>query len=215
MSIATLRRHAWRTTVACWLTIAASAASAASAATVAKAASADGAGQQKLPPNLSVPGQLRPLLEEALERSPTFREEIDLLRRTPRVRVTIRYGDLSIWHQMSAESLLHRYEFGAMMVETELYTLRDVVEVVAHELAHVCEAIEGVDLRALADRPGSGVRHVTARHYETRYAVETGLRVARETRDETETEAASMTPSATETPSCPEQEIHPYQRRRR
>ncbi len=132
-----------------------------------------------MPWNMGVPESLTPILEEALRRSPTFRHQMQELRRTPRVRMVISYGNLSTWHQLRAESTVYRYQWGALRVDTRLYTVRDVIEVVAHELEHVCEQIEGVDVRALSHRANSGVYNVGG-HYETRRAVLTGRQVAQE-----------------------------------
>lgn len=135
-----------------------------------------------LPANLNVPASLKPILEDVLRRSPTFREEVQMLRRAPHVRVTISFGNLSIWHVVRAESRIYRYQFGALLVDTRLYTLDDTAEVIAHELEHVREAIEGLDVRALADRKDSGV-YKTGPHYETRRAVLIGRQVAQEALD--------------------------------
>ena len=75
---------------------------------------------------------------------------------------------------------MSRYEWGALQVDTRLYTVRDVIEVIAHELEHVCEQIEGVDVRALSHQRNSGVYAVGSRHFETRRAVLIGRQVARE-----------------------------------
>jgi len=132
-----------------------------------------------VPANLKAPASLQPILEEVLRRSPTFRRQMLQLRRAPRVRMAISYGNLSIWHLLRAESTMYRYEFGAMKVDTRLYTVHDIVDVIAHELEHVCEQIEGLDVKALAHRAHSGVYN-TGAHYETQRAVLTGRQVARE-----------------------------------
>jgi hypothetical protein len=132
-----------------------------------------------IPGNMHVPESLKPILEEALRQSPTFRRQVQELRRTPRVRMAITYGSLSIWQVLRAESTMYLHEFGAVDVDTRLYTVRDAIEVVAHELEHVCEQIEGVDVRALSHRRNSGVFTVGS-HFETRRAVLTGRQVAQE-----------------------------------
>jgi hypothetical protein len=132
-----------------------------------------------MPANLRMPDTLKPILEDVLRRSPTFRRQVQELHRAPRVRMAISYGNLSIWHLLRAESTMYRYEFGAMMVDTRLYTLKDIVEVIAHEMEHVCEQIEGVDVKALSHKRNSGVYN-TGAHYETLRAVLAGRQVARE-----------------------------------
>jgi hypothetical protein len=133
----------------------------------------------RLPANLIVPEPLRPIVEEVLRRSPTFRRQVTELRRAPRVRMTVSFGNLSSWHTLRAESTVYRYQWGAMRVDTRLYTVRDIADVIAHELEHVCEQIEGVDVRALAHHHHSGVYN-RGGHYETQRAVYAGRQVARE-----------------------------------
>jgi hypothetical protein len=133
-----------------------------------------------MPANLTVPGTLRPLLEEVLRRSPTFRHQLLTLQHAPHVRMAISYGNVSTWHLLRAESTVSRYEWGALQVDTRLYTARDVVEVIAHEIEHVCEQIEGVDVRVLAQQRHSGVYAVGSHHFETRRAVLIGRQVAHE-----------------------------------
>lgn len=134
-----------------------------------------------IPANLKVPEALRTLLEEVMRRSPTFRHQVQELRHAPHVKMAISYGDVSNWHLLRAESTVLRYEWGALQVDTRLYTARDVIEVVAHELEHVCEQIEGLDVRALSHRRNSGVYAVAGgRHFETQRAIVIGRQVARE-----------------------------------
>jgi hypothetical protein len=141
-------------------------------------AASDGT-ESHLPTNFKVPEKLQPVLEEVLRRSPKFREQVQELRRTPHFRVTLSYGNLSIWHVLRAESHVSKYEFGAVRIDTRLYTAQDLVEVIAHELEHACEQIEGIDVRALAHQRHSGVSDVGG-HYETQRAVLAGRQVARE-----------------------------------
>jgi len=140
---------------------------------------ADGSLVTVLPANLTAPGTLRPLLEEMLRRSPTFRQQVSKLRAAPHVKMAIRYSDVSSWHVLRAESTVSRFEWGAMQVDTQLYTVRDAVEVIAHELEHVCEQIEGLDVRQLSHQRNTGVYSV-GQHFETRRAVLVGRQVARE-----------------------------------
>jgi hypothetical protein len=132
-----------------------------------------------IPTNLKVPGTLRPLLEEVMRRSPTFRHQMQELRSAPHVKMAISYGDVSSWHVLRAESTVSRYEWGALQIDTRLYTIRDVIEVVAHEMEHVCEQIEGIDVRALSRQRNTGV-YTVGHHFETRRAVLIGHQVARE-----------------------------------
>ena len=134
-----------------------------------------------LPPNLRVPRDLKPMLAQALKRSPTFQRQMQTLLHTQRVRMSVAYGGLRGMRMFQAHSTVTHHEFGALIVDTTLFAPADMVELVAHEIEHVCEQIEGVDLKALATRHDSGVYDIGG-HYETRRAIVAGHRVGREIR---------------------------------
>jgi hypothetical protein len=132
-----------------------------------------------LPPNLKVPNDLRPLLEQALQRSPTFQRQMKTLLRTQRVRMSVVYGGLRGLRLFQAQSTVTHHEWGALVVDTTLYAPADMVELVAHETEHVCEQIEGLNLPSLAGRRDTGVYDVGG-HFETLRAIAAGRRVSRE-----------------------------------
>jgi hypothetical protein len=132
-----------------------------------------------LPPNLRVPRDLRPVLEQVLRRSPTFQRQMRTLLHTQRVRVSVNYGGLRGTRLFQAHSIVTHHQYGALIVDTTLFAPADMIELVAHEIEHVCEQIEGVDLRALAGRRDSGVYDVDG-HYETERAIAAGHRVSHE-----------------------------------
>jgi hypothetical protein len=134
-----------------------------------------------VPPNLRVPRDLRPLLAQALKRSPTLQRQLQTLLHTQRVRMSVSYGGLRGMRLFQAHSTVTHHEFGALIVDTTLFAPADMVELLAHEIEHVCEQIEGVDLKALAQRHDSGVYDVGG-HYETQRAIAAGHRVGREIR---------------------------------
>ena len=61
----------------------------------------------------------------------------------------------------------------------------DDVELIAHEMEHVIEQLDEIDLPSLADLPDTGVHHTLSAGvtFETSRAAQTGLRVAREVRE--------------------------------
>jgi hypothetical protein len=132
-----------------------------------------------LPPNLRVPRDLRPLLTEALKRSPTFQRQMQLLLHTQRVRMSVSYGGPRGLRMFQAHSRVTHHEFGALIVDTTLFAPADMVELLAHEIEHVCEQIEGVDLKALSHQRDSGVYDLDG-HFETQRAIIAGHRVSRE-----------------------------------
>jgi hypothetical protein len=132
-----------------------------------------------LPPNLRVPPDLRIVLQQALRHSPTLQRQMQVLLHAQRVRMSVSYGGLRGLRLFQAHSLVKHHQYGALVVDTQLYAPADMVELFAHEMEHVCEQIEGVDLRALAARRDSGVYDFEG-HFETRRAIEAGRRVSRE-----------------------------------
>jgi hypothetical protein len=133
----------------------------------------------ELPHNLRVPSNMRPTLERMLRRSATFRRQIATLARKPAVRVSVVYGGLRGDKHYHALSTVRKHEWGAMVVDTTIFVPSDLVEIIVHELEHVCEQMEGVDLPALSRRRGVGVYNLNG-HYETDRAIRAGQNATRE-----------------------------------
>jgi hypothetical protein len=133
----------------------------------------------ELPVNLRVPDNMRPMLVRMLQRSATFRRQIATLTKKPAVRVSVVYGGLRGDRHYHALSTVRKHEWGAMVVDTTVFVPTDLVEIIAHELEHVCEQVEGVDLRALAGRRGEGVYDLNG-HFETARAIRAGQNATRE-----------------------------------
>jgi hypothetical protein len=155
--------------------------SVAETSSLAEASSLAHSGQllTELPPNLRVPRDLRAVLQDALRRSPTFQRQMQTLLHTQRVRMSVTYGGLRGMRLFQARSIVRHHQWGALVVDTTLFAPADMVELFAHEMEHVCEQIEGLDLRALAAARDSGVYDVGG-HFETQRAINAGHRVARE-----------------------------------
>jgi hypothetical protein len=137
---------------------------------------------RELPANLRVPANMRPMLMRMLQRSATFRRQIDTLTKKPSVRVSVVYGGMRGDRHYHALSTVKKHEWGAMVVDTTVFVPTDLVEIIAHELEHVCEQVEGVDLRALAGRRGEGVYDLNG-HFETARAIRAGQSATREYQD--------------------------------
>ena len=130
------------------------------------------------PPNLTVPDVMRPLVTAMWRRSPTFRRQCARLAENPgvivRVEMTRRTG------HASALSHVRRHAGGieaALEIEwrrPDLY-----VEHLAHELEHVLEHVDDVDVARFSRQGLDGVMTV-AGIYETARARAVGRAVARE-----------------------------------
>jgi hypothetical protein len=122
---------------------------------------------------------MRPMLMRMLETSATFRRQIATLRAKPAVRMTVNYGGMRGDRNYHALSTVRKHQWGAMLVDTTVYVPTDLVEIIAHELEHVCEQMEGVDLRSLSRQKGEGVFDLNG-HFETARAIRAGQEASRE-----------------------------------
>ena len=97
------------------------------------------------------------------------------------MRVSVAYGGMRGDRHYYALSTVKKHEWGAMMVDTTIFVPTDLVEIIVHELEHVCEQVEGVDLPALARQRSHGVYSLNG-HYETAQAIRAGQNASREYR---------------------------------
>jgi hypothetical protein len=132
------------------------------------------------PANLEVSGRLVGVVERMWRHSPTFRRQCAHLG-SARLSVTLGVH-VRADHRFRALSQVH-IDRGAPKradVQINFRHSRDAVELVAHELEHLIELLDGVELTQQLKR---GAARLTAQdHYETLRAVEVGRRVAREVR---------------------------------
>lgn len=129
--------------------------------------------------NLHISSAYQPLIEAMLSRSPTFRRQYARLARAPVVSVVLR-ADMPAGRRVDALTQISSRALGVEAVVHVMPSTR-TVELIAHELEHIIEQLDGVNLRAKSRLRSSGVR-VTADQdtFETTRAVLTGQRVARE-----------------------------------
>lgn len=137
-----------------------------------------------IPDNLHVDAAYRPLLQWMLDRSPTFRRQC--LRVAGNSRLTIRLHPPGPFWTRGARALT-RFDRagGALVAEIRLSRFDDEVELIAHEIEHVIEQLDEVDLSSLAELPNTGVHQALSaeKTFETSRAAQVGLRVAREVRE--------------------------------
>jgi hypothetical protein len=136
-----------------------------------------------LAPNITVTSVYRALVSRMLERSATFRNQCERLGRARHLTIEIK-AEMSrrpettrAWTNISraADARLHA------IVTVPPGTRQ--AELIAHELEHVLEQLDGVNLQDLSRIRSSGVRECQCDDtgaYETTRAIKTGLRVAEE-----------------------------------
>ena len=132
----------------------------------------------RLPPNVRMPADYDDLVVAMLRRSPTFRAQCARIAQAPQLRIVVQR---SIGAPPRA-ALTHLARQGDRLeADVEIGLLGDVVLLIAHEFEHIIEQLDGVNLVAMADRSGTGVRlDPTTGQFETERAVAIGQLVARE-----------------------------------
>jgi hypothetical protein len=132
-----------------------------------------------LPGRLLAQAHLQPLVDELWSRSATFRAQC---RRLAAARaVVVLQGATGRETPWDAESQIGVQANGRVLARTRVRAGRESVAVIAHELEHVIEQLDGVRLALDAARPGSGTT-LAGGAFETRRATEAGRRAAREVR---------------------------------
>ena len=128
--------------------------------------------------NIRVDDVIQPLVSELLLKSETFRRQWDIITASRFIHVTVvsRIG-LQDADSVRARTEVTRYEYGAIRATIELPTAMDLTELLPHEFEHVIEQLEGLDLRALAQRHAKGVAEVRTGVFETARARAAGLQV--------------------------------------
>lgn len=131
------------------------------------------------PVNLRVADTFRPLLADLFDRSATLQRQCLVLADAPDVEVFIT-SPLRLTGHCRARATFVRTRAGGLRVFVEIPGGMDFPELLAHELEHVLEQIEGVDLSQLARVRQAGVRQVGDNSYETDRANAAGRAAARE-----------------------------------
>ena len=133
------------------------------------------------PPNLRVPAGHQTAIVQMLERSPMFRRQCLRLAGAPRLAVVVR-----MLHPVTggprARTQITQVEGNRLLATVEINPLGDFMELLAHELEHIIEQLDGVDLAARSTVARSGVWSCMDGTFETSRAVRVGTLVANEVR---------------------------------
>jgi len=135
-----------------------------------------------LPPNIHVDSALTNIVDDMLLHSPIFRGQCARLQGVARVRVRLTVDLRGIGHRASgrAESELKRYQYGFIDATVRLRSIPQAEELIAHELEHVLEYVDGVNHREAWRRDPGEVWLSADGRFETARAIDTGRRVAAE-----------------------------------
>jgi hypothetical protein len=138
--------------------------------------------EDDLPANLVGPQNLKRLLLRMWRHSPTFRRQCARIRAEPRLRVRV-YTATSISQSGGrAATHIHRGAAGILEADVHLAIARasEFTELLAHELEHIIEQLDGVDLSRLARLAPVTVWPTGNQRFETQRATQTGRLVAAE-----------------------------------
>lgn len=136
-----------------------------------------------VPRNLVVPRVYQPLLESMLERSPTFRRQCQRIANASLLIVTVEVAASPAPRASRAETHIVRQN-GRLTATVVINQVAAMEELIAHEVEHIIEQLDGIDLASKAMLRHSGVE--TLDHngvvFETVRARHVGLKVADEVR---------------------------------
>jgi len=136
------------------------------------------------PPNFIVATSFGPVVALMLRRSHTFRRQCQRIANAPSVTITLQRAASPLPRRVRARTHIVRSDSGGLSAAIDVPALDDDVELIAHELEHIIEQLDEIDLITAAKRTNSGVM-LSAQDqpvFETRRAIRIGLLVAREVR---------------------------------
>ncbi len=141
-------------------------------------------GPATVPSNFKVSSVYHDLVNEMLGRSPTFRRQIMRIAGAQHLTIYLQAGHPPWPRNVRATTRFERDPMGKLSAWIEIMPLNAQVELIAHEIEHVIEQLDDVDLERKADRSNSGVRSnmMGGAGFETTRATRTGLQVAQEVR---------------------------------
>lgn len=140
------------------------------------------AAKAALPANLSYAPMFRPLLESMLDRSPAFRRQSQRIALATHLTVRLDNMFPRTVAGSRARTQISRGEDGRLHAQVQIQPLEDIPELIAHELEHIIEQLDGVDLDVQATLPGTGVRACVDGSFETIRATRVGTMVSRQLR---------------------------------
>lgn len=136
-----------------------------------------------LPANIIVHDALKDVARDMLEGSRTFRNQCRRLGLIRELGVRISFDLETRWSgrpECNATCTIKRYRYGRIQADVRLLTLTNVQSLIAHELEHVREYVEGMNYLATSVQYPRRVWITQQGHYESSRAIEAGNQVASE-----------------------------------
>jgi hypothetical protein len=140
------------------------------------------------PKNIVVQPELRATIVRLWAGSPTFRAQCLKIGAKSLYRVAVTLDPvLALNSNYRAQCTLRVYSTGFVSARVTIPSSRDLDELIAHELEHIVEHIEGVDVRRNLSRSGTGAWDAGRGRIETVRATRAGRQVRDELLAETRT----------------------------
>jgi hypothetical protein len=133
-----------------------------------------------MPANVQMPRALHAAVDHLLAQSSTLRRQCAVIAAAAaraKLMIVIVRPDLP---GCRARASFARTSSGHLDAHIDVPFTRDFPELIAHELEHVVEQIEGLNLRRLSEQPATGVDEVATGTFETARAREAGRAAALE-----------------------------------
>ena len=134
-----------------------------------------------LPRTITLEPGLAPIVRTTLEHSPTFRQQCRILEASPGITATLRVSTRTPGATDRAFATMRRTPSGDIEAVIEIRITEDLTELLGHELEHVIEQSDGVDLPQLAS--AGQARRLPGGAFETTRAILAGRRVSEEVLD--------------------------------
>ncbi len=153
---------------------------------------------EELPSNLEIPAMYRANVVRLVDRSPTLRRQCAAIGAASVTVHVVIHTAAPLVDDCRARGTFRWLPSGRLDAWIDLPFNRDFPELLAHELEHVLEQIEGVSLSDLADRGLDGVKRTRDGAFETRRALDAGHMAAVEvdTSERTSRQRASLADAA-------------------
>jgi hypothetical protein len=134
--------------------------------------------QHPWPSNIWVQQDLRETMTALWETSPTFRAQCEKIGAQRRYHVHIVTDASMVLHRRCrAQCTMRTFTSGLVMARIAVPDKHELNELIPHELEHVIEHIDGVDLRRILVKGGAGVFEVGDGRLETARAISAGRKV--------------------------------------
>jgi hypothetical protein len=148
----------------------------------------------EIPANIQVGDDMKEYLTTMLARSPTLREQCARIGAAPRTQVSVAMIGHRLGGLTRARAIARRYDSGYLNVAIELpsVSLGDFAELLAHELEHVIEMIDKIDLSEMVRQRSGGVTRSREGVFETARAQAAGRAAAAEVWSATDPAASAI-----------------------